>query len=55
MATEKQSTTPKTPAQVRRPYQKPGFRSEQVFETAAVRCGKTHPRYAQCKRAKKTS
>jgi hypothetical protein len=55
MASEKH--VPKVPAArgPRRPYHKPAFQCEQVFETAAVRCGKIYPRYAQCKSVTKTS
>jgi len=55
MASEKHP--PKTPATSgpRRPYQKPAFQCERVFETAAVRCGKTEPRIQQCSRVRKNS
>jgi hypothetical protein len=55
MASEKH--VPKVPAArgPRRPYHKPAFQCERVFETAAVRCGKTDSRIAQCNRVRKTS
>ena len=55
MASEKH--VPKVPATrgPRRPYHKPAFQCERVFETAAVRCGKTDSRIAQCNRVRKTS
>jgi len=55
MASEKH--VPKVPATrgPRRPYHKPAFQCEQVFETAAVRCGKIESRTTQCKRVKKNS
>jgi hypothetical protein len=34
--------TGKSPATVKKPYVKPAFRSEQVFETTALTCGKTN-------------
>jgi hypothetical protein len=39
----------------RKPYQKPAFQYERVFETAALRCGKMGPTQSQCKFNKKTS
>ncbi|PYP39760.1 MAG: hypothetical protein DMD48_05490 [Gemmatimonadetes bacterium] len=39
----------------KRPYQKPAFRCEQVFETMALSCGKISPTQAQCKFNKKNS
>ena len=38
----------------RKPYVKPSFRHEQVFETMALACGKVNTG-ASCKSAKKTS
>ncbi len=38
----------------KKPYQKPAFRYERVFETMALSCGKLLPT-AACKRNKKTS
>ncbi len=32
---------PQTAATARKPYEKPGFRFEQVFVTSALSCGKT--------------
>jgi hypothetical protein len=32
----------------RKPYAKPSFRSEQVFETMALACGKMSPTELQC-------
>jgi hypothetical protein len=39
----------------RKPYQKPAFQYERVFETAALRCGKMGPSQSQCKFNRKTS
>jgi hypothetical protein len=33
----------------RKPYQKPEFRHEKVFETMALACGKVSPIQAQCR------
>ena len=45
------------PAQerLRKPYEKPAFVKEQLFETMALACGKTNPSIAQCKAVKKNS
>lgn len=34
---------------VRKPYRKPEFRFERVFETTALACGKTAPVQASCR------
>ena len=39
----------------RKPYEKPGFAREQLFETMALACGKTNPVIGQCKAVKKNS
>jgi hypothetical protein len=33
----------------RKPYEKPSFRHERIFETMALSCGKIHSTQAQCK------
>jgi hypothetical protein len=33
----------------RRPYKKPDFQHEKVFETMALACGKLSPTQAQCR------
>ena len=33
----------------KRPYEKPSFRFEGVFETTALACGKTNSSQAQCR------
>ena len=43
------------PTSAKRPYVKPAFRHEQVFETMALACGKIDPTQGQCKTVKKTS
>jgi hypothetical protein len=39
----------------RKPYQKPTFLREQVFETMALACGKINPTSGACKTVKKNS
>ena len=46
------SDNPKTP---KRPYVKPEFRYEVVFETLALSCGKVSPIQAQCRFNSKNS
>jgi hypothetical protein len=43
------------PIRGRRPYQKPAFRFERVFETSALGCGKTSSVQGQCVMSMKTS
>jgi len=40
---------------VKRPYEKPQFRFERVFETRALTCGKVQTTQAQCAHNRKTS
>lgn len=39
----------------KKPYQKPAFQHERVFETMALSCGKIHANQAQCKFHRKAS
>lgn len=39
----------------KKPYQKPAFRFEKVFETMALACGKISPTQFQCRFNRKTS
>jgi hypothetical protein len=39
----------------RKPYQKPAFSREQLFETMALACGKTNPVIGQCRSVRKNS
>jgi hypothetical protein len=39
----------------KRPYQKPAFRWERVFETMALACGKIRQTEAQCRFNRKSS
>lgn len=43
------------PARGRKPYQKPAFRYERVFETMALSCGKVVTTQFQCHFHSKTS
>ena len=42
-------------ASQKKPYLKPAFRSEEVFERMALSCGKVHPTEFQCRFNRKTS
>jgi hypothetical protein len=39
----------------KKPYTKPSFQHERVFETMALACGKLHPTQAQCRFNRKNS
>jgi hypothetical protein len=39
----------------KKPYQKPSFEHERVFETMALACGKLHPTQSQCRFNRKNS
>ena len=58
MSREKDSNQPQQPVgagNARKPYQKPAFRYERVFETMALSCGKIDSTQSQCKFNKKNS
>ncbi len=42
-------------APARKPYCKPGFRWERVFETMALACGKVSPTQKHCRFIRKSS
>jgi len=44
-----------TPPATKKPYHKPSFRYERVFETMALACGKVHPTQFQCRFNRKNS
>jgi hypothetical protein len=48
-------TDSKPPAAAKRPYQKPAFQREQVFETMALACGKINPTAGACRAVRKNS
>ena len=41
--------------QAKKPYTKPAFRFERVFESSALSCGKTNSTETQCRLNRKTS
>jgi hypothetical protein len=43
------------PTRGRKPYQKPAFRFERVFETMALSCGKVEPTATHCRFNRKVS
>ena len=47
--------TPEPTIRARKPYEKPSFAREQLFETMALACGKTNPVIGACKAVKKNS
>ncbi len=47
--------TPGSAGPARRPYQKPAFQYERVFETMALSCGKIGPTQGGCQFNRKTS
>jgi hypothetical protein len=48
------TTAEREPAD-RKPYQKPAFRQERLFETSALSCGKVHTTQSGCHSNRKTS
>jgi hypothetical protein len=46
---------PDAKAIAKKPYQKPEFRFEQVFETRALSCGKVNATQGQCANNRKSS
>jgi hypothetical protein len=44
-----------SPGKGKKPYQKPEFRHERVFETMALSCGKVSPTEFQCRFNRKSS
>ena len=49
------STNVEGQARTRKPYVKPAFRFDRVFETTALACGKVTTTQAQCKLNRKVS
>jgi hypothetical protein len=52
---ESAATAAEAKPRARKPYEKPTFAREQLFETMALACGKTNPTIGQCKAVKKNS
>ena len=46
---------PPAGAAAKKPYQKPAFQREQVFETMALACGKVNATSGACKAVRKNS
>jgi hypothetical protein len=46
---------PRSPATIKKPYEKPGFRYEQVFVTSALACGKVSGQSFTCNNTPKVS
>ena len=57
MSQQQPPTDQDTPAAAaaRKPYEKPAFQREQVFETMALACGKVNPTSGACKAVRKNS
>jgi len=45
----------RSPRSAKKPYRKPAFRHERVFETMALACGKVNPTQLQCRLNRKNS
>jgi len=54
-ATRTKDTKTKTARKDKKPYQKPSFRHEKVFETLALACGKIGATTPQCQFSRKSS
>ncbi|MGA3193987.1 MAG: hypothetical protein ABSD39_03200 [Terriglobales bacterium] len=52
---DQQQTNLAATGKQKKPYQKPAFRYERVFETAALSCGKIAGTSPTCNSARKTS
>lgn len=50
-----QQNAPSTRETAKKPYVKPAFRHEQVFETMALACGKINTTQRQCRVSRKNS
>jgi len=55
MTKETNEKTPGSGIPAKKPYQKPAFRHERVFETMALSCGKVSPTQSTCTTNRKTS
>jgi len=52
---EPSETTSAEQCQQKKPYSKPAFRFERVFETSALSCGKVHATQSGCMHNRKVS
>ncbi len=55
MGNDKKTLTNTPKSGHKKPYQKPSFKHEKVFETMALACGKISPTQATCKSVRKRS
>ena len=55
MTKETNEKTPSSAIPAKKPYQKPAFRHERVFETMALSCGKANVAIQNCNSTRKTS
>ncbi len=55
MDEREQKLSPVDPMLQKRPYEKPQFRFERVFETQALTCGKVQPTQSSCHGNRKNS
>jgi len=53
--TKQRSENPAHEAKTRKPYLKPSYQREQVFETMALTCGKIQTTQASCHHNRKSS
>jgi hypothetical protein len=53
--TDRTVAAPSTQTVAKKPYQKPEFRFERVFETRALSCGKVNVTQQQCANNRKSS
>lgn len=52
---ERETPNQCAPTKKKKPYTKPTFQHERVFETMALACGKLHPTQGQCRFNRKNS
>ncbi|HYX69825.1 MAG TPA: hypothetical protein VE825_11875 [Terriglobales bacterium] len=55
MSTNPKSSKPTASASAKKPYQKPAFRHERVFEQSALACGKVNATQSGCQFNRKKS
>jgi hypothetical protein len=55
MSKQQKNERPSSEAAPKKPYLKPSFEREQVFETQALNCGKTQVTESSCKQNRKNS
>jgi len=55
MNRHEQTGQPARQVATKKPYQKPSFRHERIFETMALTCGKINPTQGSCHQNRKNS